>query len=56
MYKKQKIGHAGEAEINSHFDFLGKINSIFPLNKSKNRDFIIKNIAFLNIFLTVLNI
>ena len=28
--------------INSYFDFLGKINSIFPLNKSKNKDFIIK--------------
>ena len=28
--------------INSYFDFLGKINLIFPLNKSKKRDFIIK--------------
>ena len=42
VYKKQEFGHSGGGEINSYFDFLGKINSIFPLNKSKNKDFIIK--------------
>ena len=41
VYKKTKIW-SRRGEINSHIDFLGKINSIFPLNKSKNRDFIIK--------------
>ena len=39
--KKQEFSHTG-GEINSYFDFLGNINSIFPLNKSKNRDLIIK--------------
>ena len=39
VYKK-KFGKAGGV-INSLFDLLGKINSNFPLNKSKNRDFII---------------
>ena len=34
VYKKQKFGHAG-GEINSHIDFLGKINSIFPLTRVK---------------------
>ena len=33
VYKKQKFGRGG-GKINSDFDFLGKINSIFPLNKS----------------------
>ena len=41
VYKKQEFGRAGGGEINSYFEFLGKINSLFPLNKSKNRDFII---------------
>ena len=41
VYKKREFGHSG-GEINSYFDFLGKINLIFTLNKSKNRDFIIK--------------
>ena len=41
VYKKQEFGRSGGGEINSYFDFLGKINSIFSLDKSKNRDFII---------------
>ena len=40
VYKKT-FGCGGGGEINSYFDILGKINSLFPLNKSKNRDFII---------------
>ena len=38
MKNKHLVAEGGE--INSYFDFLGKINSIFPLNKSKSRDFI----------------
>ena len=34
VYKKHKLGHAGR-EVYSHFDFLGKINEIFPVSKSK---------------------
>ena len=45
VYKKNKNLVVQGGEINSDFDFLGKINSIFPLNKSKNR-------AFSNIFLS----
>ena len=40
VYKKQKFGHRGGG-IYSYFDFLGKIDSRFPLNKSKNKDFTI---------------
>ena len=47
--KKQTFGRRGGGEINSYFDFLGKINSIFPLDKSKSR-------YFSDIFLTVLTI
>ena len=40
VYKKQEFGRAG-GKTNSYFDFLGKIYSIFPCKKSKNRDLII---------------
>ena len=42
--------------MNSYFDFLGKINLNFPPHKNKKKRFYYINIAFSNIFLTVINI